>query len=416
MRDTTPTHTLESAISSWERGFERIVDWVPYVTLVVSLALALLGAATWPDRLAAIGLAVAAALWTLFTFTLRRERRQDRTWMRVYYAGFLVFAVVAMALVPTFFVYVITGFIHAFLLQPAAFAFGGVAITSLAINSRIVYPDPTPDELWTYGIIVVIQTLAVGFGVMGGEKISELSEQRRRSVLDLKAALEENAGLHAQLVAQAREAGVTDERQRMAREIHDTIAQGLTGVITQLEAARQVEGSPGELQRRLDNATRLARESLAEARRSVQAVVPVPLEERSLPDAIAHVSARWSSLSHVPAEVITTGNVRGLHPEVEVTVLRVTQEALANVAKHANASRVGVTLSFMGDVVGIDVRDNGAGFSPLELANGSSGFGLTAMRQRVEGLSGILEIESEPGGGTAVSATLPAIPVGVDID
>jgi signal transduction histidine kinase len=320
-----------------------------------------------------------------------------------------------MAFVPSFFVYVITGFIHAFLLKPAPLAFVGVAITSLTVNSRIVYPDPTPDEFWTYGIVVVIQTLAAGFGVMGGEKISELSEQRRRSLLELEAVLEENAGLHAQLVAQAREAGVTDERQRMAREIHDTIAQGLIGVITQLEAARQVKGRPEELQRRLDNATRLARESLDEARRSVQAVVPVPLEGRSLPDAIAHVSARWSSLSRVPAEVITTGTVRGLHPAVEVTVLRVTQEALANIAKHASASRVGVTLSFMSDVVSIDVRDDGAGFSPIELANGSSGFGLTAMRQRVEGLSGILEIESETGGGTAVSATLPAIPVGGDI-
>jgi len=414
MSDTT-SKTLESSFSVWERGFERVVEWIPYVTLIISLALALLGARTWPDRLAAIGLATAAALWTLFTFTLRHERRQDRTWTLVYYAGFLAFAVVAMALVPAFFVYVITGFFHAFLLRPAPLAFVGVAITSLAVNSRIIYPDPTPDELWTYGIIVVIQTLAVGFGVLGGEKIGELSEQRRRSLVELETALEENAGLHAQLVAQAREAGVTDERQRMAREIHDTIAQGLTGVITQLEAARQVKGNHEELQRRIDNATRLARESLAEARRSVQAVMPVPLEERSLPDAIAHVSARWSSLSRVPAEVNTTGNVRGLHPEVEVTVLRVTQEALANIAKHANASRVGVTLSFMDDVVSIDVRDDGAGFSPLEVANGSSGFGLTAMRQRVEGLSGVLEIESEPGGGTAVSATLPAIPVGVEI-
>ena len=100
--------------------------------------------------------------------------------------------------------------------------------------------------------------------------------------LELEAALEENAGLHAQLVAQAREAGVTDERQRIAGEIHDTIAQGLTGVITQLEAANQVKSDPAELQRRLDNATSLARESLAEARRSMRAILPAPLEGRQL--------------------------------------------------------------------------------------------------------------------------------------
>lgn len=336
-----------------------------------------------------------------------------------YFAGLILLAAGLMVFNGAFFVFAITGFIHAFLLRPAPMAFLGVALTSLVINSRIVFPDPTADGWWTFGIIVVIQTVAIGFGTIGGEKIGELSEQRRQSVVDLQAALAENAGLHAQLVAQAREAGVVDERQRMAREIHDTIAQGLTGVITQLEAAGQVKDDEEELRRRLDNATRLARESLTEARRSVSAVLPVPLENRRLPDAIADVAARWSSLSRVPAEVTTTGTSHVLHPEVEVTVLRVAQEALANIAKHADASRVGVTLSYMGDIVTIDVRDDGVGIAPGSGPNGTrsdTGFGLTAMRQRVEGLSGTLEIESEPGAGTAISASLPAIPAEVAID
>lgn len=263
----------------------------------------------------------------------------------------------------------------------------------------------------------MIQTLAIGFGILGGEKIMELSEQRRQTVVDLQSALEENAGLHAQLVVQAREAGVTDERQRMAREIHDTIAQGLTGVITQLEAAGQVRADPDELQRWLGNATRLARESLTEARRSVRALLPGTLEERGLPEAMADVAARWSSMSRVPVKVTTTGTTQALHPEVEVTVLLVAQEALANIAKHAEVSRVGLTLSYMGDVVTVDVRDDGVGFAPGDF-NGDrpdSGFGLTAMRQRVEGLSRTLDVESRPGAGTAISASLPAIPVEVGI-
>jgi len=107
-----------------------------------------------------------------------------------------------------------------------------------------------------------------------------------------------------------------------------------------------------------------------------------------------------------------------LHPEVEVTLLRVAQEALANVAKHVGASRAGVTLSYMEDVVSLDVRDDGAGFVPPTaptVPKGSpagGGFGLIAMRQRVSRLAGQLEIESEPGTGTAVSASLPAIPLG----
>lgn len=136
----------------------------------------------------------------------------------------------------------------------------------------------------------------------------------------------------------------------MAREIHDTIAQGLTGIVTQLEAAQQT-GNEAERERRIDNAKRLARDSLAEARRSVQALRPQALENSRLPEALADEVARWSVTSGVAGEVETTGEARALHPEVEVTLLRVAQEALANVAKHAGASRAGVTLSYMEDVV-----------------------------------------------------------------
>ena len=97
-----------------------------------------------------------------------------------------------------------------------------------------------------------------------------------------------------------------------------------------------------------------------------------------------------------------------MRPEIEVALLRTAQEALANVAKHAHASRVVMTLSYMEDLVGLDVRDDGVGFA----APRNGGFGLTAMRQRVQGLAGTFEIESEPGGGTAISASIPAIPVG----
>ena len=403
---------FQTELTWWETGFERVVEWVPYVTLAISLVLSLLDAPTWSQRLASAGLALAAAAWCLFMFT-RPQDRKNQVRLRIYFVGLLAFFVVLMALHPIYFVFVITGFIHAFVLTPAPVAFVGVGLTSIIINSQIVANDPDPDQWWTFAIIVVIQTAAVGFGIIGGEKISELSEQRRRSLVELEAALEENAGLHAQLVAQAREAGIHDERQRIAGEIHDTIAQGLTGVITQLEAAARCKDDPVELQRRLDNATELARASLAEARRSMRAILPTPLEYRHLPEALADETARWSSLSQVPVEVITTGAAQGLHPEVEVTMLRVVQEALANVAKHASATRVGVTLSYMGDVVTVDVRDDGSGFQPGSAngAAGDPGFGLSAMRRRIERLAGTLEIESEPGRGTAISATLPAIPL-----
>jgi signal transduction histidine kinase len=250
--------------------------------------------------------------------------------------------------------------------------------------------------------------------------IAELAQANQR----LEEMMAENTGLQAQLLTQAREAGAGDERQRMAREIHDTLAQGLTGIITQLEAAQQT-ASETERDRRIGNAKLLARDSLAEARRSVQALRPQALEDCKLPDALADEVARWTATSGAPAEVKITGDPRVLHPEVEVTLLRVAQEALANVAKHAAASHAWVTLSYMGDVVTLDVRDDGTGFSQpgespvmspgISTANGSGahgGFGLIAMRQRVDRLAGQLEIESEPGAGTAVSASLPAIALG----
>jgi len=404
-------HPLETR-TAWERSFDYVETWTPYVTLLVGLTLGVLEAIGTPSRApVTLGLAAVAFLWVLFMFTLAGPRRQSQAWMSSYMAGLLAIGLVMMIYRPGFFPFVITGFVHAFVLTSAPLRFGAVALTSMVINSRIIYPDATSGDWTTYLIIVVIQAIAIGFGIQGGEKISELSEERRVAVRDLQKVIEENHALQERLMVQAREAGVDEERQRMAREIHDTIAQGLTGVITQLEAAGQVRDRPTEVQGRIDNAVHLARDSLTEARRAMRDLVPAPLEEGGLPSAIEEVTDRWSALSHVSAEVTTTGTARRLHPEVEVTMLRVTQEALANVAKHAQASRVGVTLSYMGDTVSVDVRDNGVGIDQALSRNGSIGssFGLTAMRQRVEGLSGTLEVESEQGGGTAVSVLLPAI-------
>jgi signal transduction histidine kinase len=234
--------------------------------------------------------------------------------------------------------------------------------------------------------------------------------------------MRENAELSEQLLAQAREAGVAEERRRMAREIHDTIAQGLAGIVTQLQAAQGTTGEAGAAH--VSAAIDLARSSLTEARRSVQALAPAPLADARLPDAVREVADRWTQLHGVPVAVTTTGSARPMRPEVEVALLRTAQEALANVAKHAHANRVGLTLSYMEDQVTLDVRDDGIGCATLngDDAGGrldlgrrrdeSGGFGLTAMRQRVEGVAGTLAIESEPDGGTAISASVPALPAG----
>ena len=145
----------------------------------------------------------------------------------------------------------------------------------------------------------------------------------------------------------------------------------------------------------------------ANARRSFEEIFPACDVE-----ALAEIVDRWSAINGLPAELTVTGSARPLHPEIEVTLLRTAQEALANAAKHAAASRVALTLSYMEDVVTLDVRDDGVGFDPVPAAapTANGGFGLTAMRQRIGRLAGALEIESEPGAGTAISASVPAIP------
>jgi signal transduction histidine kinase len=319
------------------------------------------------------------------------------------------------------------GFLHAygFLKGKWRWAVSAVVAIFFSMAQSGGFHRPTVALVAIWVLLACVDVGLIGVFIRLGVKTEEHNLARKGMIAELADAnhrleemIAENTGLQAQLLIQAREAGAGDERQRMAREIHDTLAQGLTGIVTQLEAAQQTSRED-ERERRIDNAKRLARDSLAEARRSVQALRPQVLEDSRLPEALAEEVARWSATSGVAGEMEITGQARLLHPEVEVTLLRVAQEALANVAKHAGAGRAGVTLSYMEDVVSLDVRDDGAGFA-VAGCNGhlagekpaAGGFGLISMRQRVTRLAGQLEIESEPGAGTAVSASLPAIPLG----
>jgi signal transduction histidine kinase len=297
------------------------------------------------------------------------------------------------------------------LVGAAGAAFIGACAQTAGLNSSLLYH-----------VAVGIVALTVDLLLMGSlmwllweheqqaarnqRALAELESANRR----LEATIAENEGLHQQLLANAREAGVLDERRRMAREIHDTLAQGLTGIVTQLHAAeRATERTPADpagWRRHVAAATRLARESLTEARRSVDALRPEPLEGCRLSEALAGVAERWSALNGISAQVTTTGTARPIDAEAEFALLRAAQEALANVARHAHATRVGLTISFMENEVALDVRDDGVGFDPAALGHG---FGLVAMRQRIARLSGSLQVESEPGGGTAVSACVPTV-------
>jgi signal transduction histidine kinase len=176
------------------------------------------------------------------------------------------------------------------------------------------------------------------------------------------------------------------------------------------EAARaQARISPEAAMRRLEEIGDAARSSLGEARRAIWALRPEALEHGSLGRALGELAAGFGSQAGIDTQSAVTGEEADLVPEAQEALLRVAQEALANVRRHARAHRVRLTLSYLDDATLLDVRDDGVGFDPAAPArNGSGGgFGLAGMRERLAGCGGTLTIETAPGQGTSVAASLP---------
>jgi len=396
----------------WQPWLFRVERVLPGVLLAIATVVTLgVGGhdARWWTTTGA--LVAAAGLFVLGTVVLAPPRLRERpAFALLTFLGIIGLGSALEVRDLTFLIFMIFAFLAAMRLRPTWLAFAALAVTSLLINTLgnggPVHALRERPAIWV--TIIVVETAAIGGGGLLSTAIARQNEESRRMLDELAAAHAENEGLQRQLLGQAREAGILDERQRLAQEIHDTLAQGFTGIITQLEAAALAPADAAKRQRHLDSATALARENLTAARRSVRALHPEPLDAATLPDALAGVAARWSERTGVPAAFTATGDPRPLHPEIESTVLRVTQEALSNVDKHAGAGRVGLTLSYMAGEVTLDVRDDGAGFTPG--AEPGPGFGLPGMRRRVQRLAGTLHVESEPGGGTAISAVLPAVP------
>ncbi|TQL96499.1 signal transduction histidine kinase [Actinoallomurus bryophytorum] len=430
-----------SGHDEWNRRLLPLVTVVPYVLLAILTGVTVTIRRSDGDPfvidLALCGL---TAAWMLWMFTLHPAWRERPRAMGLFIGVLIVLMAILVIRDPWFGLFTPAGYFYSyrFLSWPSELA----AVSGVAIVAGTAQASPIP-KASAFGVLAYLAILVVnivpmcGLAWLGrkGEEHDELREQALAEVNEanrrLEASLAENAGLHEQLLTQAREAGVSDERQRMAREIHDTLAQGLTGVVTQLQAAEQFGDDPALWRRHVRAATGLARESLSEARRSVHALRPEPLETARLSEALAAVAERWSALHGIVVQATTTGTVRPMPPEADVALLRTAQEALANVARHARATKVGLTLSYMENEVALDVRDDGRGFEPDRFGDGGDppemgddgprrtdahvpggGFGLVAMRQRIESLSGTLQVESEPGAGTAISACIPAAPAG----
>lgn len=409
-------------VSSAEERWEKFFRWGPYGLLALATSIS---AATAPvlmtrDTMIAAGALLPVALGLqLWWGRLRNRVAEHAPAARLYYAARTALAFALTWLNPLFSIYAVMGYFDVSRLLPPRLVKVGLLVTAVTLagsQSGGLPPRSTGGWLLFGAIFAVHAALSTIFGNLAERETAEARAKAatmaelERTNARLEQALAENAGLQAQLLLQAREAGVDEERRRLAAEIHDTIAQGLAGIITQLQAVSAAEDQ-GVARRHLERAQALARQSLGEARRSVHGLGPGALEHDALGEALRKTVAEWSERAGVRAEFTLTGTAEPLHDEIEATLLRIAQEALSNAARHAKAERVGVTLSYMDDEVTLDVRDDGCGFDPLALPerSESGGFGLGGMRARAERLAGTVDLESEPGFGTAICARVPLV-------
>ncbi|MFG2692102.1 sensor histidine kinase [Kitasatospora sp. NPDC048407] len=238
------------------------------------------------------------------------------------------------------------------------------------------------------GVVVALLT-AYGYAALYRE-----SRARQQLIDDLVRT-------RGELAASQREAGRLAERQRLAREIHDTLAQGLSGIVLLArESAAALPDSPPDAAALLREIEQTASANLAEARRFVHALTPPALDDTTLADALRRLADGADAAFHLDGEPYP------LPVEAEVALLRLTQEALANAVRHAAAQHIAVTLGYLDDTVTLDVYDDGTGFDPAT-APAPGSFGLHGMHERIAALGGTLTVESTPGEGTAVAATLP---------
>lgn len=274
------------------------------------------------------------------------------------------------------------------------------AVLSVGVTVADVSTHGWSSEAWA---IAGLQTvIGLMFAVVLGTYITRIVEQSRRRA-DLIAELERTRG---ELAAANRQAGMMAERQRLANEIHDTLAQGFTSVLMLVQAAESaLTRDEASVRRHLASAERTARENLAEARSLVAALQPAPLQDATLADAVRRISQAFADEQGIAVAVQVQGEPRLLAAAEEVVVVRATQEALANVRKHAAARRVDIVLTYTADAVALTVHDDGAGFD-LDTLSGTEGFGIRGIRARLVEVGGALTVHSATGEGTTVEVRL----------
>ena len=363
---------------------------------LVTIGVVAFGAPSGRDRLVISALTLLAAGWYVVWFRLRS--RQDTARHRLWFRLSTFIGCVLMAGLVTHSIFyclvIVPLFVRLFIELPLAWSYpaGLLMLIPLDLEFREISQVGNPSAVFiTIALLRAIILMAVG--ILVKTLLSQL-EQKQRLVDQLRQT--------------ERRTGVLEERQRLAREIHDTLAQGFAAILAHLETAelgRDHGGDPEGERQHIASARRVARDSLEEARRMMASLRPEILETADLPAAMARIADAWAKRTGLPCTVSITGTPNPLHRDIEVALLRTAQEALANAWKHARPSQVTITLSYMGDLVVLDVQDDGVGGA----GSGGLGFGLRSMHERLEQIGGTLTVESAPGEGTTISASAPNV-------
>ncbi|MET9085884.1 sensor histidine kinase [Streptomyces sp. NPDC004237] len=257
---------------------------------------------------------------------------------------------------------------------------------------------------YTLAMVGVTVLVPMTVTILVGAYLTGIREQSRKRA----ALIEELTTTRAALARAGHEAGVHAERERLAAEIHDTLAQGFTSVLMLAQAARtNLLRDPTAADGQLDILEKTARENLAEARSLIAALAPVDLTGRGLADALDRLAARHIRDTGTHVEVSIVGERPSAPTGTDIALLRIAQEALANVGKHADARTVRIELRHESGVLALAVIDDGQGFDPATIRGG---YGLLGLRTRATGLGGTCTVRSAPGQGTTVRVELPSAP------
>ena len=377
----------------WDRT--RIGWHIAFGVLVV-LAAVLVGIDTAPAgiRLATvILLGVLCLVYVLLGVRVLHTQHQPQGLVYVVLAGALILAMFALR--PSTGVLLCIFYPQLWCLLPARRAVAATVTMVVAVGVMMAIFAAAGWGFATITIVIgLVVALAIGLWV---SKILEQSIARARLVAELDAT-------RSELAEVSRQAGVLAERERLARDLHDTLAQGENSVLLLVRAAQvALSRDPADCARHLALAEQTASENLGEIRALVGALSPVALDGVSLPDAVRRLADRVGAELGIAVLVEVVGAHRDLPASVEVPLFRAAQEALANVRKHAGACEVLVRLDYRPDEVTVRVTDNGRGFDP----SAPCGFGLAGLRTRVTQAGGMVSVETAPGAGVALTASLP---------